>query len=139
MGHADDPQEWLRLTRLYQGFDDFDLLQLRDDFDNLTSIAQDVLRPILQARNLWRAPEVVKVTVPAPQRADYSFLRTAPAVEGPSTDRDRDSLLKDEGIAVRACESMDDASLLSDYLMAKQIECLVITTKRGYPVRFPEI
>jgi hypothetical protein len=53
-------------------------------------------------------------------------------VKGPAIDRDRDSLLKDEGLAVRACESMENASLLSDYLMEKQVECLMITTKRGY-------
>lgn len=59
-------------------------------------------------------------------------------VQSPNT-VDRDSVLKDEGIAVRASESPDDASLLSDYLRENNIECLVITTKRGYPVRFPEI
>jgi hypothetical protein len=139
MAHTDDSQEWLRLTRLYQELDEVDLLQLRDDFDNLASIAQEVLRPILQTRNLWQGPEVAKVTTPTPQRADYSLLRTTSDVNGSAIDRDRDSLLKDEGIAVRACESMEDASLLSDYLTEKQIECLVITTKRGYPVRFPEI
>jgi hypothetical protein len=48
MAHTDESQEWLRLTRLYQELDDADLLQLRDDFDNLTSVAQEVLRPILQ-------------------------------------------------------------------------------------------
>jgi hypothetical protein len=112
---------------------------LRDDFDNLTPIAQEVLRPILQTRNLWQDPEVAKVTTPTPQQADYSFLRTTSDQNGSAIDRDRDSLLKDEGIAVRACESMEDASLLSDYLTEKQVECLVITTKRGYPVRFPEI
>jgi hypothetical protein len=29
--------------------------------------------------------------------------------------------------------------LLSDYLQENKIESLVVTTKRGYPVRFPEI
>jgi hypothetical protein len=103
------------------------------------AMAQEILRPILQTRNLWRGREVAKVTTPTTQRADYSFLRTTPDVKGPAIDRDRDSLLKDEGLAVRACEPMENASLLSDYLMEKQVECLVITTKRGYPVRFPEI
>jgi hypothetical protein len=139
MAHTEHSQEWLRLTRLYQELDDVDLLQLRDDFDNLTPMAQEILRPILQTRNLWRGREVAKVTTPTTQRADYSFLRTTPDVKGPAIDRDRDSLLKDEGLAVRACEPMENASLLSDYLMEKQVECLVITTKRGYPVRFPEI
>ena len=43
MGHADDPQEWLRLNQRYQQMDEAQLLQLRDDFDDLTPIAQEIL------------------------------------------------------------------------------------------------
>jgi hypothetical protein len=136
MAYADDPQEWLRLNQSYQKMDDDELLQLRDDFDDLTPTAQEILRPILQSRGI---PEVVH-TAPPPvtQYADYSFLRTTSSPQGTDV-TDRDSLLKDNGVAVRACESMDDASLLRDYLQENKIESLVITTKRGYPVRFPEI
>ncbi len=52
MGHADDPQEWLRLNQRYQQMDEAQLLQLRDDFDDLTPIAQEILRPILQSRDV---------------------------------------------------------------------------------------
>jgi hypothetical protein len=64
MAHTDHSQEWLRLTRLYQELDDVDLLQLRDDFDSLTPMAQEILRPILQTRNLWRGREVAKSNNP---------------------------------------------------------------------------
>lgn len=72
------------------------------------------------------------------QQADYSFLRATSDPEGPEIS-DRNSLLQDMGVAVRACESFDDAALLSAYLEQNNIESLVIRTKRGYPVRFPEI
>jgi hypothetical protein len=138
MGYADNPQEWLRLNQRYQQMDEGGLLQLRDDFDDLTPTAQDVLRPILQARGMWLPPSTSESGTAAPKRADHSFLGTASNVQGLET-TDRDSLLKDDGVAVRACESLDDASLLSDYLQENKIESLVVTTKRGYPVRFPEI
>lgn len=138
MGHADDPQEWLRLNQRYQQMDDDELVHLRDDFDDLTLTAQDVLRPILQARGMWAAPKTGEVGPATPQRADYSFLRTASDAQGLVT-ADRDSLLRDNGVAVRACESLDEVSLLRDYLQENKVESLVITTKRGYPVRFPEI
>jgi hypothetical protein len=138
MGHADDPQEWLRLNQRYQQMDEVELLQLRDDFDDLTPTAQDILRPILQARGMWLPRKTREVGPAATHRADYSFLRSATDAQGPAT-ADRDSLLKDSGVAVRACASLDDASLLRDYLQENKIESLVITTKRGYPVRFPEI
>lgn len=138
MGHADDPQEWLRLNQRYQQMDEAELLRLRDDFDDLTPIAQDVLRTILQARGLWTTQKTGEIGPEETRRADYSFLRAASDTKRSET-TDRDSLLKDNGVAVRAGESLDDASLLSDYLQTNNIECLVITTKRGYPVRFPEI
>ena len=137
MGHADDPQEWLRLNQRYQQMDEAELLQLRDDFDDLTPIAQEILRPILQSRGMWLLPEAAH-TPSAMRHADYSFLRTTSNPQGPDV-TDRDSLLKDNGVAVRACESLDDASLLRDYLQENKIVSLVTTTKRGYPVRFPEI
>jgi hypothetical protein len=138
MGHADDPQEWLRLNQRYHEMDDVELLQLRDDFDDLTPIAQEILRPILQSRGMWSSPEITHTAPAAMRQADYSFLRTTSDAQGPDVS-DRDSLLKDKGVAVRACESLDDASLLHDYLQENKIESLVITTKRGYPLRFPEI
>jgi hypothetical protein len=138
MGYADDPQEWLRLNQRYQQMDDVELLQLRDDFDDLTPTAQEILRPILQARGMWSSPEITHAAPAAIREADYSFLRTTSDAQGPDV-TDRDSLLKDKGVAVCACESLDDASLLRDYLQEKKIESLVVTTKRGYPVRFPEI
>jgi hypothetical protein len=138
MGHVDDPQEWLRLNQRYQQMDEAELLELRDDFDNLTATAQDVLRLLLQVRGMWPPPNPSDAEPAPPQRADYSFLRTVSNVQEPET-TDRDSLLKDNGVAVRACESLEDASLLTDYLRESNIESLVITTKRGYPVRFPEI
>jgi hypothetical protein len=138
MGHDDDPQEWLRLNQRYHEMDDFELRQLRDDFDDLTPTAQEVLRPILQARGIWSLPEAAKAPPVAIQRADYSFLRNTSDAQGPEV-LDRDSLLKDNGVAVRACASLDDAGLLSDYLKENRMESMVITTKRGYPVRFPEI
>jgi hypothetical protein len=136
MGYADNPQEWLRLNQRYQKMDDVELLQLRDDFDDLTPIAQDILRPILQSRGIPEAAH--SAPPPVTRHADYSFLRTTSDPQGPDV-TDRDSLLKDNGVAVRACESMDGASLLSAYLQEHKIASLVITTKRGYPVRFPEI
>jgi hypothetical protein len=138
MGHVDDPQEWLRLNQRYQQMDEAELLELRDDFDDLTPTAQDVLRPLLQVRGMWPPPNHSAAGPAPPQRADYSFLRTVSNVQGPET-TDRDSHLKDNGVAVRACESLEYASLLTDYLRESKIESLVITTKRGYPVRFPEI
>jgi hypothetical protein len=138
MGHADDSQEWLRLNLRYQQMGDDELVQLRDDFDDLTPTVQDVLRPILQARGMWAAPKTGEVATATPQRADYSFLSSASDTQGLVT-ADRDSLLKDNGVAVRACESLDEASLLRDYLQENKVESLVITTKRGYSVRFPEI
>jgi hypothetical protein len=138
MGHADDPQEWLRLNQRYHEMDDVELLQLRDDFDDLTPIAQEILRPILQSRGMWSSPEIRHTAPAAMRQADYSFLRTTSDEQGPDVS-DRDSLLKDKGVAVHACESLDDASLLHDYLQENKIESLVITTKRGYPLRFPEI
>jgi hypothetical protein len=138
MGRTDDPQEWLRLNQRYQQMDEAELLQLRDDFDDLTPTAQHVLRPILHARGLWAVLETSQSPSAAAHHADYSFPRTASDVQGPDT-IDRDSLLKDDGVAVRAFESLDDASFLADYLKENKIESLVVTTKRGYPVRFPEI
>jgi hypothetical protein len=101
MGHADDPQEWLRLNRRYQQMGDDELVQLRDDFDDLTPTAQDVLRPILQARVMWAAPKTGEVATATPQRADYSFLSRASDAQRLVT-ADRDSLLKDNGVAVLA-------------------------------------
>ena len=138
MGDADDPQEWLRLNQRYHEMDDVELLQLRADFDDLTPIAQQILRQILQSRGMWSSPEVTHAAPAAMRQADYSFLRTTSHLQGPDI-TDRDSLLKDQGVAVSACESLVDASLLHDYLQENKIESLVITTKRGYPVRFPEI
>jgi hypothetical protein len=138
MGRTDDPQEWLRLNQRYQQMGDDELVQLRDDFDDLTPTAQDVLRPILQGRGLWPHPTTSEIEPAETHRADYSFVRTASDAQCPVT-ADRDSLLKDNGVAVRACESLDDASLLREYLQENKIESLVVTTKRGYPVRFPEI
>ena len=57
MGDTNNPQESLRLNRLYQSMGDIELLQLRDAFDDLTPVAQDALRPILQARALWEVPD----------------------------------------------------------------------------------
>jgi hypothetical protein len=87
---------------------------------------------------MWSSSEITHTAPAAMQQADYSFLRSTSDSQGPDF-ADRDSLLKDKGVAVRACESLDDASLLYDYLQKNKIESLVITTKRGYPVRFPEI
>src|ERR1700744_5765763 len=71
-------------------------------------------------------------------RADYSLVR-ASAVQGTPENTDPDSLLKDTGIAVRACESLEDADLFRTLLGESKVPALVITSKRGYAVRFPEI
>lgn len=138
MGHANDPQEWLRLNQRYHEMDEVALTQLRDHFNDLTPTAQEILRPILQSRGMWLFPEAAHTAPAAMRHADYSFLPATSDMQGPDG-TDRDSLLKGNGVAVRACESLDDASLLSDYLQENKIASLVITTKRGYPVRFPEI
>src|SRR6185437_3695140 len=72
------------------------------------------------------------------RHADYSFLRCSADPQGPDI-IDRDSKLKDTGVAVRACDSLEDAELLRNVLEDNKSEAVVITTKRGYPVRFPEI
>lgn len=138
MAHADASEEWLRLTRLYQEMCETELLRLREDFHDLTPIAQDVLRPILETRGLWNSVPIVEDSSAQSRHADYSFLRTSADLLGPEP-VDRDSTLMDTGVAVLACDSLEDAGLLRTVLEEKSIPSVVITTKRGYPVRFPEI
>ena len=97
-----------------------------------------MLRPILEARGLWNCADTPASPASEARHADYSFLRSSADPQAPDT-IDRDSMLKDTGIPVRACDSLEDAELLRNVLDDNKIQSIVITTKRGYPVRFPEI
>jgi len=48
----DPGSEWERLTRFYAGKNDEELLELAEDFGNLTEVAQQVLRDELKKRKL---------------------------------------------------------------------------------------
>lgn len=136
MAHTDDAEEWVRLSHLYQGMSEGELLRLHEDFDDLTPVAQEVLLPILKTRGLGKPPLPTPATLPT----SLETSKTSPFTSGGVAEHvDLDSLLEDSGVAVRAFESMEDAGLLSDYLRARGIRCCMITTKRGYASRVPEI
>jgi hypothetical protein len=73
---SDPGNEWQRLTALYQEKSDEELLELADDFGNLTDVARQVLRDELQRRGIAGPKAAAKADEP-PARKENESRRPA--------------------------------------------------------------
>jgi hypothetical protein len=90
--------DWQRLTRLYSEKSDEELLELGEDFANLTDIAQQVLRDELRRRGL-PLPQIADAKPQPDPRPAFRGWRNAGAEPNSACDQNNDDLDESEGDA----------------------------------------
>lgn len=86
--HFDHSQEWLRLAAEYRARSDEELLELYQDFADLTDLAQQALTAELQSRGLDKKIAEEKESAAGDQRVSPQRAGLSPAL--PFIDRDQD-------------------------------------------------
>ncbi|MGB6132700.1 MAG: hypothetical protein WCC14_04370 [Acidobacteriaceae bacterium] len=122
---SDPRQEWERLTHLYGEMGDEELLEIAEDFGNLTETAQQVLRDELRKRRLpepaTKKQETEKDPRPMPGRWGQAILGHAPQVSAGDNqdDRPREYTWK---TLLCECEERERAWQISEVLKQAGIE-----------------
>ncbi len=125
----DPGTEWQRLARLYADKSDEELVDLSEDFGNLTEVAQQALRDELRKRKL-SAPAVAPAMTPDNRPGFAGWNRGADQVNTPSREADgeasedqpRDYSWRTQ---LCQCDSNEQANLLHMTLLNAGIESWV--------------
>lgn len=128
--HDNAGAEWERLTRLYSGKNDEELLELAEDFGNLTEVARQVLRDELKKRKL---PGPLAVPpVPPDNRPGFSGWNPArdrspgpQAASAPNARSDHETGKYTWRTQLCECDTDDQANLLHMTLMDAGIQSWV--------------
>ena len=134
----DPGKEWQRLTALYQDKSDEELLELAEDFGNLTEVARQVLRDELRKRGL-AMPQA-----PAPAQEDRrpAFGAWSRAIAEQNAQRDaRNTSADEDGDAVPVaytwktllctCDTREEAWQISEVLKRAGIESWIEAPAQG--------
>ena len=131
MAHIDLNQEWQRLYNLYANKSDEELLELREDFDDLTEVAQHRLREELQKRKLWVDATPLPAKSPPPEDADDNW--TSDEI-GSGAD------LRLGGVTVATCNTEEDADLCVYVLGSAKIRAVRLEAGRDrFDLRMPRV
>jgi hypothetical protein len=129
--------EWQRLTRLYGEKSDEELLELGDDFGNLTDVAQQVLRDETKKRGL-AAPQEAKPE-PAPNRQP-AFARWSQGAAEQNTDFDAEDEVPEPNdvpreytwkTLLRTCDTREEAWQISEVLKRANIDSWIEAPAQG--------
>jgi thiol-disulfide isomerase/thioredoxin len=127
---SDPGAEWERLTRLYREKSDEELLELGEDFGNLTDVAQQVLRDEMKKRGLTGA-QLPSQAPKADGRPIFGRWNQAMAEQNRESDaRGAQSAEADDDPPVeytwktllRECDNQEEAWQLSEMLRRAKIE-----------------
>jgi len=125
MSQPDSFAQQREFTQLYASMNDEQLLELRDDYDDLSEIAQPILHGELRRRNLWESAPAAKPEKPAPDG-------------GAPLPGDTDDLLMD-GVIVGNFDDDADVGLASYILEQAKIPSAVFTPSRSFATRRIEL
>jgi len=144
-----DPRlEWERLTRLYAGKSDEELLALAADFADLTEAARQVLRDEMKKRKLGSpetARDEAKIRRAEDDQPPALFGRWNPPAEENDPARDSSTPDPDRGQPVEytwktevcTCDSSEEAFQIAEVLRRAGIECWA--DRRGASFRTPSL
>jgi len=138
---SDPGTEWERLTRLYGEKSDEELLDLAEDFGNLTDVAQQVLRDEMRKRMLPEASGGASERR-AEQRAIFGRWNTETEAGPATSEAERESGDEDGAVeytwktVLCECEDSDQAELLSMVLRQAGIENWIERPNAGGIGRF---
>jgi len=128
MPQPDSFTQQQEFTRLYASMSDEQLLELRDDYDDLSEIAQPILRDELRRRKLWQSPPV-----PAAQPE-----KPAPD-DGAPLPNDMPDLLMD-GVIVGNFDNDDSNLGLASYILEQaKIPSAVFNPSQSFSARRVEL
>jgi hypothetical protein len=119
----DPVEEWHRLSALYSEMSDVELVELRDAFDDLTDVAQDVLRDELKKRQLW------EVKSSAEPSADEQVQDAGPS----SSEHLR------LGVTVGTYDTTNEAKLAGYVLELAGIEAVVADASGSFDLPIPVV
>jgi len=131
--------EWQRLTRVYGEKSDEELLELGEDFGNLTEIAQQVLRDEMKKRSLAVPQESA---AQPPQNRPPAFPRWTRAVSEPPAPTGEDEDQSDEQgedrpreytwkTLLRTCDTGEEAWQICEMLKRSNIDCWIVAPAQG--------
>lgn len=126
MPEIDANKEWERLNTVYREMGDGELLELRAQFDDLTDVAQRVLRDELQKRNLWDDGH----------KDDRGNLHDMPSGAEAGEPWSNDDLLVG-GETVCECETSVEAELYRYVLESAKIRSVVLHPGQKFYARLP--
>lgn len=135
----DPATEWRRLTEHYRSLSDQELQELSANLNDLTEVAQQVLRDEMKVRGL---SEPWPATSAAPKegeiseergRWDLSFYDTPPAI-GADEDQDESEPVEYSWkTELCECETREQAWQLAEALRRAGIDSWLQASRRGYP------
>jgi hypothetical protein len=133
MNDRDPSAVWQRLTELYASKLDEELLELREDFDDLTDVAQGVLRDELRKRRLWS-------DVPGSESKAKQIAQryTTSPTEDP-LDEDLVDLIRVGGVKVYESDDRNDASLIWYVLRRANIPAALTRKEHDFDLRLPQV
>jgi len=136
----DPGNEWQRLTALYHEKSDEELLELAEDFGNLTETAQQVLRDELRKRGLTLPHTAPKADEPksrreADRRAAFGGWSRAIAEHNSAADADDDNeeppVEYTWKTLLRTCDTREEAWQISEVLKRAGIESWIEAPEQG--------
>jgi hypothetical protein len=133
----DTGKEWQRLTALYQEKNDEELLELADDFGNLTDAAQQVLRDELRRRGLTLPQAPSAETVQKDPRPVFGAWSQAIAEQNRKLEREDDESRGDAPAEYTwktllcTCDTREEAWQISEVLKRAGIESWIEAPAQG--------
>jgi ribosomal protein S27AE len=133
----DAGNEWQRLTALYRDKSDEELLELSEDFGNLTDVAQEVLRDELRGRGLAMATETKATPTQEDRRPVFGAWSRAIAEQNGELDDDEEESGEDTPVEytwktlLRTCDTREEAWQLSEMLKRAGIESWIEAPAQG--------
>jgi hypothetical protein len=136
----DPGTEWQRLTRLYGEKGDEELLELGDDFGNLTEVAQQVLRDELKKRSLATPQEAKPEPAPARQPAFGRWSQAAAEPDSlgeeeedgnPGNQQDYRPREYTWKTLLRTCDTQEEAWQISEVLKRANIDSWIEAPAQG--------
>ncbi|MGB7169266.1 MAG: hypothetical protein WA374_21530 [Acidobacteriaceae bacterium] len=136
---SDPGKEWERLTALYQEKSDEELLELGDDFGNLTDVARQVLRDELRKRGLSPPQAENPNAKPAPEdrRPVFGAWSRAIAEQNGNLDSNDEESGELESVEYTwktllcACDTREEAWQISEVLKRAGIESWIEAPAQG--------
>ncbi|MGI8770108.1 MAG: hypothetical protein ACR2JE_01590 [Acidobacteriaceae bacterium] len=127
MPASDSSEEWHHLTDLYSELGDEELLELRAAYEDLTEVAQNVLRDELRRRKLSADEGAPRATLrAASSQPDLNYEEIA-------------DLLQKGGVSVCECETSQEAELYCYVLELAKIKGVVLRRGEKFDLRLPQV